>query len=193
MATRFERQLEELHVQIITMGSLCEKVISLSNKAIRGEKCIKEIFDTDKEIDAKEREIENLCMRILLHQQPVARDLREVSDLSKFIEENHIQIPELIGKMAEMTVGMVTESVDAFVKRDLNLCRKVIDDDDLVDDAFNQIKEELAKLMYQNLDAKAGLDLLMTAKYMERIGDHAVNIAEWVEYAITGAHRNNEH
>ena len=213
MATHFERQLEELHVQIITMGSLCEKVISLSNRAIRGDKCIQEIFDTDKEIDTKEREIENLCMRILLHQQPVARDLREVSaalkmisdmerigdqasdiaDLSKFIEENHVQIPELIGKMAEMTVGMVTESVDAFVKRDLDLCRKVIDDDDQVDDAFNRIKEELAELMYQNLDAKAGLDLLMTAKYMERIGDHAVNIAEWVEYAITGVHRNNEH
>ena len=126
MATHFERQLEELHVQIITMGSLCEKAISLSNRAIRGDKCIQEIFDTDKEIDTKEREIENLCMRILLHQQPVARDLREVSaalkmisdmerigdqasdiaDLSKFIEENHVQIPELIGKMAEMTVGM---------------------------------------------------------------------------------------
>ena len=132
MATHFERQLEELHVQIITMGSLCEKAISLSNRAIRGDKCIQEIFDTDKEIDTKEREIENLCMRILLHQQPVARDLREVSaalkmisdmerigdqasdiaDLSKFIEENHVQIPELIGKMAEMTVGMVTEWVE---------------------------------------------------------------------------------
>lgn len=213
MATHFERQLEALHVQIITMGSFCEKAISLSNKAIRGEDCIKEIFETDREIDTKEREIENLCMRILLHQQPVARDLREVSaalkmisdmerigdqaadiaDLSKYIDEKHVEIPPLIGKMAEITVNMVTESVDAFVKRDLELCRKVIDDDDQVDDAFNQIKEELAELMYQNLDAKAGLDLLMTAKYMERIGDHAVNIAEWVEYAITGEHRNNEH
>ena len=213
MATHFERQLEALHVQIITMGSFCEKAISLSNKAIRGEDCIKTIFETDREIDTKEREIENLCMRILLHQQPVARDLREVSaalkmisdmerigdqaadiaDLSKYIDEKHVEIPPLIGKMAEMTVNMVTESVDAFVKRDLKLCRKVIDDDDQVDDAFNQIKEELAELMYQNLDAKAGLDLLMTAKYMERIGDHAVNIAEWVEYAITGEHRNNEH
>ena len=213
MATHFERQLEALHVQIITMGSFCEKAISLSNKAIQGEDCIKAIFETDREIDTKEREIENLCMRILLHQQPVARDLREVSaalkmisdmerigdqaadiaDLSKYIDEKHVEIPSLIGKMAEMTVNMVTESVDAFVKRDLELCRKVIDDDDQVDDAFNQIKEELAELMYQNLDAKAGLDLLMTAKYMERIGDHAVNIAEWVEYAITGEHRNNEH
>ena len=213
MATHFERQLEALHVQIITMGSFCEKAISLSNKAIPGEDCIKAIFETDREIDTKEREIENLCMRILLHQQPVARDLREVSaalkmisdmerigdqaadiaDLSKYIDEKHVEIPSLIGKMSEMTVNMVTESVDAFVKRDLELCRKVIDDDDQVDDAFNQIKEELAELMYQNLDAKAGLDLLMTAKYMERIGDHAVNIAEWVEYAITGEHRNNEH
>ena len=188
MATHFERQLEELHVQMITMGSLCEKVISLSNRAIRGENCIREIFDTDREIDTKEREIENHCMRILLHQQPVARDLREVSAALKMISDM-----ELIGKMAEMTVRMVTESVDAFVKKDLKLCRKVIDDDDQVDDAFNQVKEELATLMYQNLDAKAGLDLLMTAKYMERIGDHAVNIAEWVEYAITGNHRNNEH
>ena len=135
MATHFERQLEALHVQIITMGSFCEKAISLSNKAIRGEDCIKAIFETDREIDTKEREIENLCMRILLHQQPVARDLREVSaalkmisdmerigdqaadiaDLSKYIDEKHVEIPKLIGMMAEMTVNMVTESVDAFV------------------------------------------------------------------------------
>ena len=88
MATHFERQLEELHVQMITMGSLCEKVISLSNRAIRGENCIREIFDTDREIDTKEREIENHCMRILLHQQPVARDLREVSAVLKRSEEH---------------------------------------------------------------------------------------------------------
>lgn len=213
MATRFQRQLEELHVQMITMGSLCEKVIALSTRAIQGEDCIRDVFETDKEIDAKEREIENLCMRLLLHQQPVAGDLRQISaalkmisdmerigdqaadiaDLSKFIEDNNIKIPKLIGQMADMTVKMVSESIDAFVKEDLSLCRQVIDNDDQVDEAFNQVKEELAQLMYQNLDAKAGLDLLMTAKYMERIGDHAVNIAEWVEYSITGVHRNNEH
>ncbi|MGN8888182.1 phosphate signaling complex protein PhoU [Blautia sp. HCP28S3_G10] len=213
MATRFQRQLEELHVQMITMGSLCEKVIGLSTRAIQGENCIRDVFDTDKEIDAKEREIENLCMRLLLHQQPVAGDLRQISaalkmisdmerigdqaadiaDLSKFIEDNNIEIPKLISQMADMTVKMVSESIDAFVKADLALCRQVIDNDDKVDDAFNQVKEELAQMMYQNLDAKAGLDLLMTAKYMERIGDHAVNIAEWVEYSITGVHRNNEH
>ena len=213
MTTRFQRQLEELHVQMITMGSLCEKVISLATKAIQGEDCIRQVFDTDKEIDGKEREIENLCMRLLLHQQPVAGDLREISaalkmisdmerigdqaadiaDLAQFIEDNNVKIPVLIEKMAEMTTKMVSESIDAFVKSDLVLCRQVIDNDDQVDDAFNQVKEELAQLMYQNLDAKAGLDLLMTAKYMERIGDHAVNIAEWVEYSITGVHRNNEH
>lgn len=152
-------------------------------------------------------------MRLLLHQQPVARDLREISaalkmisdmerigdqaadiaDLSKFIDRSVVEIPDEIARMAEKTVHMVTESIDAFVKADLALCRKVIDDDDLVDELFNQTKNKLADLIYKNMDAKAGLDLLMTAKYMERIGDHAVNIAEWVEYSITGIHRNNEH
>ncbi|MFQ6818286.1 MAG: phosphate signaling complex protein PhoU [Blautia sp.] len=213
MTTRFERQLEELHVQMITMGSLCEKVITLSAQAIRGVECAGEVFETDKEIDNKEREIETLCMRLLLHQQPVAGDLREISaalrmisdmerigdqaadiaDLSRFIDRNMDHIPAQLEKMVEMTVHMVTESVDAFVKSDLDLCRKVIDDDDKVDQAFNEIKEELANQMDKSLDVKVGLDLLMAAKYMERIGDHAVNIAEWVEYSITGVHRNNEH
>ncbi|MDO4339356.1 MAG: phosphate signaling complex protein PhoU [Eubacteriales bacterium] len=215
MATRFERQLEELHVQLITMGSLCEKAISLSAKAIqgKGEELAQQVFDTDREIDSKEREIETLCMRLLLHQHPVARDLREISaalkmisdmerigdqcadiaDLSLFIDKNAVRVPDEIGQMAEETVKMVTGSVDAFVKTDLELCRKVIDYDDLVDGAFNQVKEKLADLIYQDMDAKVGLDLLMTAKYMERIGDHAVNIAEWVEFSITGEHRNNEH
>lgn len=214
MATRFERQLEELHVQIITMGSLCEKAIAFSAKAIQGVDCSKEVFDTDKEIDAKEREIENICMRLLLHQQPVARDLREISaalkmisdmerigdqaadiaDLSRFIDRNSVEIPKEIERMADQTVHMVTESIDSFVKADLDLCRKVIDDDDIVDAGFEQVKTELADMICQKtIDAKAALDLLMTAKYIERIGDHAVNIAEWVEYSITGIHRNNEH
>lgn len=216
MTTLFERQLEELHVLLITMGGLCEKAISLSAKAVQeqGEReIVKEIFETDKEIDEREREIEAHCMRLLLHQHPVARDLREVSaalkmisdmerigdqaadiaDISFYIEKD-VEIPKKIQEMAEHTVHMVTESVDAFVNTDIELCRKVIEDDDLVDDCFNEIKEELAKLIYgAELDARAGLDLLMTAKYFERIGDHAVNIAEWVEYSITGEHRNNEH
>ena len=214
MTTRFERQLEELHVQIITMGSLCEKVIAFSAKAIQGVNCSKEVFDTDREIDAKEREIENICMRLLLHQQPVARDLREISaalkmisdmerigdqaadiaDLARFIDRNSVEIPKEIEKIADQTVRMVTESIDSFVKADLDLCRKVINDDDMVDESFEQVKTELTEMIYhRSIDAKLALDLLMTAKYMERIGDHAVNIAEWVEYSITGIHRNNEH
>ena len=217
MSERFVRQLEELHVELITMGSLCEKALSLSARANQGEggmTLIGKIFETEKEIDAQEREIENLCMKLLLHEHPVAGDLRSISaalkmisdmerigdqaadiaDLSLYVAKNTTAIPETITQMAEDTVRMVTESVDAFVKSDLELCRNVIDRDDVVDDAFNEIKEKLADMIYGgNLDAKTGLDLLMTAKYFERIGDHAVNIAEWVEYSITGQHRNNEH
>ena len=226
MSKYFERQLEELHVQLITLGSYCEKAISFSAKAIQkvqNEEIARQVFETDRDIDAKEREIENLCLSLLLHQHPVARDLREISaalkmvsdmerigdqaadiaDLSLYVAKNTTAIPETITQMAEDTVRMVTESVDAFVKSDLELCRNVIDRDDVVDDAFNEIKEKLADMIYGgNLDAKTGLDLLMTAKYFERIGDHAENfadftktenIAEWVEYSITGQHRNNEH
>ena len=217
MSKYFERQLEELHVQLITLGSYCEKAISLSAKAIsavQNEEMARQVFDTDRDIDAKEREIENLCMSLLLHQHPVARDLREISaalkmvsdmerigdqaadiaDLSLYIAKNATSIPETITKMAEDTVTMVTESVDSFVKSDLELCRNVIRNDDLVDDAFNEIKSKLADMIYGGKKKKkTGLDLLMTAKYFERIGDHAVNIAEWVEYSITGVHRNNEH
>lgn len=216
MTTRFERQLESLHVQMIAMGNLCEKAISLSAKAIQGksEDYADLVFEADREIDEKEREIETLCMRLLLRQHPVAGDLREISaalkmisdmerigdqaadiaDLSLYVDKRIVQVPSEIGRMAEMTVKMVTDSVTAFVNADLALCRKVIEDDDYVDGAFNQVKAALAEMIYQeHMEAKAGLDLLMTAKYMERIGDHAVNIAEWVEYSITGVHRNHEH
>lgn len=216
MATRFELQLEDLHVKLITMGSLCEKAITLSAKAVQGqaEDYAPQVFETDKIIDGKEREIESHCMSLLLHHHPVARDLREISaalkmvsdmerigdqaadiaDLSVYIEKSFAETMPGIGRMADITVRMVTESIDAFVKSDLDLCRKVINDDDLVDDEFNQVKDKLAELIYGgNLEARTGLDLLMTAKYFERIGDHAVNIAEWVEYSITGEHRSNEH
>ena len=218
MSKIFEKQLEELHVQLITLGNYCEKAISLSAKSVQevqNEKLAKQVFETDRDIDAKEREIENLCLSLLLRQHPVARDLREISaalkmvsdmerigdqaadiaDLSLYIvKDTVISGDDTIAQMAEDTVRMVTESVDAFVKNDLELCRYVIARDDVVDNAFNEIKEKLADLIYGGkLDAKTGLDLLMTAKYFERIGDHAVNIAEWVEFSITGQHRNNEH
>ena len=217
MSKMFEKQLEELHAQLITLGNYCEKAISFSAKAVRevqNEGLARQVFETDRDIDAKEREIENLCLSLLLRQHPVARDLREISaalkmvsdmerigdqaadiaDLSLHIDKDSVVQDDTIAQMAEDTVRMVTESVDAFVKNDLELCRYVIARDDVVDNAFNEIKEKLADLIYGGkLDAKTGLDLLMTAKYFERIGDHAVNIAEWVEFSITGQHMNNEH
>ena len=215
MARYFERQLEELHVQLITLGSYCERAISLCVKAMeqQGRDYASQVFEIDREIDSKEREIENLCMSLLLHQHPVAGDLRRISaalkmvsdmerigdqaadiaDLSRYIDPQAADTLN-IGKMASNTVKMVTESIDAFVKTDLELTRRVINHDDEVDDAFNEIKEKIGELIYGGkLEAKTGLDLLMAAKYFERIGDHAVNIAEWVEYSITGIHRNNEH
>ena len=204
MSKMFEKQLEELHAQLITLGNYCEKAISFSAKAVRevqNEGLARQVFETDRDID-------------LLRQHPVARDLREISaalkmvsdmerigdqaadiaDLSLHIDKDSVVQDDTIAQMAEDTVRMVTESVDAFVKNDLELCRYVIARDDVVDNAFNEIKEKLADLIYGGkLDAKTGLDLLMTAKYFERIGDHAVNIAEWVEFSITGQHRNNEH
>ncbi len=215
MSRLFERQLEELHMQMIDMGELCEKAISLCVRALQrqGEEIAEQVFETDREIDEKEREIENLCLRLLLHQHPVARDLRAVSsalkmisdmerigdqaadiaDLSLYIRQDGDGLPAEIVRMAQDTVEMVTDSVEAFVKADLALCRKVIRDDDRVDQEFNQVKKRLADLLCSHMDAMSALDLLMTAKYFERIGDHAVNIAEWVEYSITGEHRSNEH
>ena len=215
MRNRFDLQLKQLNDDIIEMGNMIERAIEMGVYALIGHDTdkAKQTIDYDMDIDHMERDIEALCMKLLLQQQPVARDLREISaalkmisdmerigdqaadiaDLSKFIDRSVVEIPDEIARMAEKTVHMVTESIDAFVKADLALCRKVIDDDDLVDELFNQTKNKLADLIYKNMDAKAGLDLLMTAKYMERIGDHAVNIAEWVEYSITGIHRNNEH
>lgn len=215
MSKLFERQLEELHLQMIDMGQLCEKAISLCVRSLRsqGEGLAEQVFETDREIDEKEREIENLCLRLLLHQHPVARDLRAVSsalkmisdmerigdqaadiaDLSLYIEQGGDAFPAEIVDMAQDTVKMVTDSVEAFVKADLAFCRKVIRDDDRVDQEFNRVKARLAEILRSRADAVSVLDLLMTAKYFERIGDHAVNIAEWVEYSITGEHRSNEH
>ena len=213
MATHFERQLEALHVQIITMGSFCEKAISLSNKAIRGEDCIKAIFETDREIDTKEREIENLCMRILLHQQPVARDLRQISAALKMItdmerigdqasdiaeiiiteDKSEAQDIPMIIKVSEAASKMVRDSVNAYVEKDLDLARKVMENDDVVDELFEEVKTTLINFIAENkgLQGVEAIDLIMVAKYLERIADHATNIAEWVEFSITGIHKSS--
>lgn len=211
MRFRFDEQLDNLNQALIQMGSLCEEAIEYSSEALMSgnpelaEKAIR----VDEKIDRKEREIENLCMRLLLQQQPVARDLRlisaalkmitdmerigdQASDISEIIVIANIHADDTlyIGDMAKSTIKMVSESIDAFVNRDLELAVTVIGYDDVVDELFSKVRYELIKrIENREINGEYALDLLMIAKYFERIGDHATNIAEWVEFAITGTHR----
>ncbi|MCI8610886.1 MAG: phosphate signaling complex protein PhoU [Clostridiales bacterium] len=212
MRNQFDEQLQALNLQMIQMGGLCETVISLAVQALQKEDkhLIQKVHETDGEIDQMERDIEAFCMRLLLHQQPVAKDLRQISSALKMISDMErigdqaADIAEIaeympgmqtlgdhfIGKMAREAVRMVTDSVDAYVRRDLELARNIIQYDDIVDDWFSRIKQELiGEISRDNAVGEFCLDLLMIAKYLERIGDHAVNIAEWVEFSITGVHR----
>ncbi len=212
MRNQFDEQLEALNLQMIQMGGLCETVISLAVQALQKEDkhLIQKVHETDSEIDQMERDIEAFCMRLLLHQQPVARDLRQISSALKMISDMErigdqasdiAEIAEympgmrtlgedFIRKMAREAVKMVTDSVDSFVRRDLELARNVIQYDDIVDDWFAKIRQELiGEIAQDNTVGEYCMDLLMIAKYLERIGDHAVNIAEWVEFSITGEHR----
>ena len=211
MRNRFDEQLELLNLELIKMGALCEDAISCAVKALLEDNrsLIENVFSIDHEIDEKEREIESLCMKLLLHQQPVARDLRAISsalkmisdmerigdqasdiaEIAKFIAGSDTKSKIHINEMACAAIKMVTDSIDSFVKKDLKLADQVIKYDDVVDNLFNEVKNELIGLI--SADSKNGeycIDLLMIAKYLERIGDHAVNIAEWVEYSFTGVH-----
>lgn len=213
MRELFQKQLEALHVMLIEMGALCEQVIERTYKVILSEdkEAAAEIIEKDSVIDLKEREIESSCLKLLLHQQPVAGDLRQISAALKMITDMErigdqaADIADIVkasknlktaaaatklGDMAKATMKMVTESIDSFVKQDLDIARKVIADDDYVDAMFLEIKHQLAAEMTNDAENKERiLDILMIAKYYERIGDHATNIAEWVEFAITGEHR----
>ncbi|HHU22292.1 MAG TPA: phosphate signaling complex protein PhoU [Clostridiales bacterium] len=215
MRTRFERQLEMLNAELIKMGALCEEAIALSIRALleNDESLLPKVFSIDSEIDQKERDIESLCIKLLLRQQPVARDLRlifsalkmisdmerigdqasDIAEISKYVGSNDTMSRIHIRDMAIATGKMVTESVESFVKKNLELAKSVMAYDDVVDDLFDQVKTELIQILSK--DSSSGemcLDLLMIAKYFERIGDHAVNIAEWVEYSLTGQRTDNE-
>lgn len=211
MRNKFDEQLERLHVELIQMGAACEDAISAAAEALlKGDESLAAAAEeAERDIDQREREVENLCLKLLLQQQPVAKDLREISAALKMISDlerigdqaadiaeltRYIRMPEgvkrmHIAEMAQAVIGMVTDSVDSFVKRDLDLARSVYTSDDKVDALFEKVKQELIELIAA--DAKCGemgLDLLMVAKYLERIGDHATNVAEWVEYSLTGQH-----
>lgn len=212
MRTHFDEQLEQLHLELIRMGALCEDAISAAAKALLEQDAAlaDKAREAEEEIDRAESDVERLCLQLLLRQQPVAKDLREISSALKMISDlerigdQAADIAELssyvadasdtgrthIGDMARATIAMVTDSVDSFVKRDLELARSVYAADDKVDALFENVKKEIIRLI--SIDSTKGelaLDLLMVAKYFERIGDHATNVAEWVEYSLTGVHK----
>lgn len=210
MRSRFDEQLAQLERELIEMGALCEESIALAAKSLGDGRLARQVAPLDTEIDRKERDIESLCLKLLLQQQPVAKDLREISSALKMISDmerigdqaqdiadmaRFMQVKEIahkihIGEMAEATIKMVTESINSFVKKDLKAAAAVVKYDDVVDDLFLKIKTELPAMMEKDSkNAEYYIDLIMIAKYFERIGDHAENIAQWVEYSITGSHQ----
>lgn len=210
MRDNFERQLMQLNTELITMGALCEDAIDCAVKCLResDKKAKENAADLEKQIDRKERDIETLCLRIILHQQPVAADLRTVSSALKMISDMErigdqaYDISEIaeyvvsagitgdthIADMADTAAKMVSLSIESFVKKDISLARTAIALDDKVDELFLKVKGELTEAVRRGEDnGETLIDLLMIAKYFERIGDHAVNIAEQVIYAVTGS------
>lgn len=212
MRCKFDEQMALLNKSLIEMGAMSEEVIALASKALTTgnfEPALK-AKSLDEEIDRTERDIEALCLKLLLQQQPVAADLRQISaalkmitdmerigdqasDISEIIESLNGRTGsecKYIGLMAAATIKIVTESVNAFVERDVNSAETAASHDDIVDDYFIKVKESLIKMISENPDdGEYALSLLMIAKYFERIGDHAVNIAEWVVFSVTGIHK----
>ena len=213
MRNQFEEQLNLLNMELLEMGALIEHAIESACHALinRDVEAANKAIIFDKEVDLKEREIETLCLKLLLQQQPVARDLRQISAALKMItdmerigdqasdisgivmylaEKPYLKKLEHLPKMADAAIRMVTGSLDAYVKKDLQIAKQIIEMDDIIDDLFIVVKNELIEDIHQNSENGAqAMDLLMVAKYFERIGDHAQNIAEWVEYSITGMHK----
>ena len=212
MRSRFDEQLSFLNRKMIEMGAECESIIALAAEALlKGNAAdARKAKEQGHIIDQMEREIESICLKLLLQQQPVAKDLRVISAALKMITDMERigdqaeDIAEIITfldgrtgqechdirQMAEATIKMVTDSIDAYVKQDLKLAKSVSDYDDVVDACFVRVKQTLIKMISENTaDGEYAVDLLMIAKYFERIGDHAVNIAEWVEFSVTGVHK----
>lgn len=220
MRERFNRQLACLHKELIEMGNLCEKAISLAMKELfkyelsfsmeeneNEQNFEPEMDETEKDINEKEKSIESLCMKIILQQQPVARDLRmisaalkmiidmerigdqafDISEIAKFVNKDLKAEKTYIKEMSQEAINMVTKSIDSYVKNDLEKAKQVIQLDDSVDYYFDLIKRDLTVFIRRDIEhGEKAIDLIMIAKYLERIGDHAVNIAESVIFSITG-------
>ena len=212
MRNRFDRQLEELNNGLIHMGNLIEQAIEAAVDGLvqQDVEKAKQAMEFEEEINHAEREIETLCLKLLLQQQPVASDLRQISAALKMITDmerigdHATDISELtmflakqphrinmghIKQMAKETIVMVIQSLEAYVNKDMEQAKSVIVRDDVVDDLFLTVKKEILVILRENVEyGEQAEDLLMAAKYFERIGDHAVNIAEWVIFSITGRH-----
>ena len=212
MRNRFDRQLCQLNDELIEMGGMIEKAIEDTIKALvtQDVTLANKVIKMDDDIDSQEREIENLCLKLLLQQQPVARDLRLISSALKMItdmerigdhatdiaeitielhEQPYIKKLDHIQQMAKETIVMLVSSIEAYVNADEKKAKSVIEHDDIVDDLFDNVKNELITMIHENPnDGEQACDLLMVAKYLERIGDHATNISEWVLFSITGEH-----
>jgi len=216
MRSKFNEQLTQLNNSLIEMGKMVEQSIADAVKALieQDTALAQKIIDSGNEINDKEKELESFCLKLLLQQHPVAGDLRLVSSVLKIITDlerigDHAEdISELTllladkqyvrplvntPKMAEATMKMLTDSIEAFVKKDLELAESVIAYDDVVDELYVTVKTNLIKLIKENPDnGDQAIDIIMIAKYFERIGDHATNIAEWVIFSITGIHKDSK-
>ena len=215
MRNRFDQQLVLLNEQLTRMGELCEVAIGKATTALK-EGSIEQahaVIEADEEIDQAETDIERLCLKLLLQQQPVARDLRQISAALKMITDmerigdqasdiaeiiitekrSEAQDIPLIIQMSEAAGKMVRDSVTAYVEKNLELSRKVMKADDVVDELFEKVKTTLIDFIAENKGQQGveAIDLIMVAKYLERIADHATNIAEWVEFSITGIHKSS--
>lgn len=216
MRTHFDKQLDKLNDELIEMGSMIEKAIEHTIKALVTQDIdlANYVIESDEQVNRQERDIESLCLKLLLQQQPVARDLRQISAALKMITDMErigdqasdiaeiiisekkaeaADIPVIV-KMSEAAAKMVRDSVNAYVEKDLELSRSVIQYDDVVDEMFEENKKQLIDYISKNggEGGREAIDLIMVAKYLERIADHATNIAEWVEFSITGIHKESK-
>ena len=217
MRDNYLKKLEQMQKELLEMGMLCEEAIQKTYRLLvseqEREELVKAIDVLEREIDAKERRIEADCIQLFLQQQPVASDLRLISsalkmitdlerigdhatDIAEILETGSIKVPAKdidLAKMAEIAMDMINRSVESYVQKDLEMAREVIDRDDVLDELFINVRKEISRCSAEKIYTNdQTLDLLMIAKYYERLGDHATNVAEWVEFSLTGKHRNGK-
>lgn len=217
MRDNYLKKLEQMQKELLEMGMLCEEAIQKTYRLLvseqEREELVKAIDVLEREIDAKERRIEADCIQLFLQQQPVASDLRLISsalkmitdlerigdhatDIAEILETGSIKVPVKdidLAKMAEIAMDMINRSVESYVQKDLEMAREVIDRDDVLDELFINVRKEIIRCSAEGIYTNdQTLDLLMIAKYYERLGDHATNVAEWVEFSLTGKHRSGK-